>query len=462
MATPSKSIILNLQQQRPHHQSETPNLAELDFIGEYQEFTKATQVPRLFNSWASVIGISAVLSQQTWIKHSFYNVYPNLYVMLIGKPGTGKGTSCAILKEILDHAGYSKFAPNKTTQQKFLTDLESGFEFSHSSSESNEREIDDYFGGTNSTSIDLMQKSIRACSDVLILAEEFNNFMGTDNQDFISLLTELWSYGGTYRDRIKTGKSVTIPNPCVNLFGGNTNEGFSMAFPSKLLGQGFLARFILVYGSVSERSRSAFPDPPEAGRAQILGNLLHKIQGEIVGEYEFTSGGKMGAEKVFSYYPGPEDGRFEHYRTRRFVQFLKLCICFAASNHEKQITELAVIRANTLLVATEAEMSKALGEFGKSRNSEIANKIMQHLYAAHRPVTIKQIYKLIANDIAKYGELTDLIENLTRAEKIQFIGGDKKGEGGWLARQEMKRKAGEMQEMERWVDRSYYEWLREM
>lgn len=434
-----------------------------DFISAYQSFTRATQVPHLFNAWASVIGISSILAHNVWIRHSFYNVYPNLYIMLIGKPGTGKGTSCAILKEILDHAGFSKFAPNKTTQQKFLVDLEAGFEFSHGGTSRREREINDYFGGEPSIGSESPAGS-RLCSDVLILAEEFNNFMGTDNQDFISLLTELWSYNGTYRDRIKTGVSVSIPNPCINLFGGNTNEGFSMAFPSKLLGQGFLARFILVYGSVSEQGggRTAFPEPPEAGRAQGLGKNLREMAGGVAGEYGFTEGGRLGAEKVFAHYPGPEDGRFEHYRTRRFVQFLKLCLCFAASSREKQISENSVVRANTLLFATEAEMAKALGEFGKSRNSEISNKIMQYLYSAHRPVTIKQIYKLIANDISKYSELTDIMENLTRAEKIQLIAGAGKGESGWLARQEYKKKAGEMQEIERWVDRRYYEWLREM
>lgn len=427
-----------------------------DFVSNYREFTKATQVPHLFNSWASVIGISSILAQQVWVKHSFYNVYPNLYVMLIGKPGTGKGTSCTILKEILDHALYTKFAPNKTTQQKFLTDLEAGFEYSHTSDPNgNERTINEYFGPES-------PPSGRPCSDVLILAEEFNNFMGTDNQDFISLLTELWSYNGTYRDRIKTGKSVAIPNPCINLFGGNTNEGFSMAFPSKLLGQGFLARFILVYGSISERSRTAFPDPPESGEAQRLGGILSTIRSGTMGEYEFTDGGKVGAEKVFGAYPGPEDGRFEHYRTRRFVQFLKLCLCFAASAYEKKISENSVVRANTLLFATEAEMAKALGEFGKSRNSEISNKIMQYLYSAHRPVTIKQIYKLVANDIAKYTELQEIMENLTRAEKIQLIAGDKKGESGWLARQEIRKREIDMQDAERWIDRKYYEWLREM
>lgn len=450
----SLAPIINL---RPSSPNDDPS--SQDFLRGYQEFIRATQVPHLFNAWASVLAVSTILSQQVWVNHSYYRVFPNLYAMMIGKPGTGKGTTCNILKEILDHAGYTKFAPDKSTQQKFLMDLEEGFEFSHTHSKGTERTLDSYFDESTSGAKDTAG---RLCSDVLILAEEFNLFMGTDNQDFITLLTKLWSYYGTYRDRIKTGISVAIPNPCINLFGGNTNEGFSMAFPSKLLGQGFLARFILVYGAINERSRTAFPEPPIPGRAQSLGENLRGIQSEAVGEFQFSTGGRMGAEKVFEFYPGPEDGRFEHYRTRRFVQFLKLCICFTASAHEKEISENSVVRANTLLFATEAEMAKALGEFGKSRYSETSNKIMQYLYSANRPVTIKQIYKLVANDIAKETELQDIMGNLQRAEKIQLIAGVGRGESGWLARQERGKRPGELQEIERWVDRKYYEWLREM
>lgn len=427
-----------------------------DFLHNYRSYVAHTHVPRLYHEWASIIAVSSILSQQVWITRGTYRVFPNLYVMLIGAPGTGKGTTCHILKGVLDAAKFTKFAPNRTTLQKFLTDLEAGFENSHSSDPGTQSSsVDDYFGAGE----DFQQ---RLCSDVLVLAEEFNNFMGTDNYDFISLLTELWSYYGPYRDRIKTGKSVAITNPCVNLLGGNTHDGFTMAFPPKILGQGFLARFILVHGSVSGQEESAFPDSPEIGGIGKLGEQLRSIQGNTSGELSFTSAGKLGAETVIKFYRGPEDGRFENYRTRRFVQFLKLCISIAAANGESEISDKTVITANTLLVATEAEMGKALGEFGKSRNSDVANKIMHVLYNAHKPVTLKELWVHVSRDITKYSEFSEIIQNLQSTEKIMPIKGEKFT--GYLAKQEgiMQMSKADEKEARKWIDAEYYNYLREM
>lgn len=384
--------------------------------------------------------------------------------MLIGKPGTGKGTASYILKDILDHAQFVKFAPDRTTKEKFLLDLEQGFEFSHTASAGTESKLDSYFTDESIFSTAIGE---RLCSDVFILAEEFNDFLGSDNIDFISLLTKMWSYKGTYRQRIKTGRSVAIPSPCINLLGGNTHEGFSMAFPSKLLGQGFLARFILVHGSISHRAEIAFPDSPERDNSDIqrqLGESLVEIQAGTIGAIPFTNAARVGAQQIIRNFRGPEDGRFENYAGRRFVNFLKLCICFAASAGEKEIGERTMIMANTLLYATEAEMPKALGEFGKSRHSEVTNKVMQHLYTAHLPVTVKQIFKLITNDLNKSTELTDILESLLKSDKIQWVDGMKKGEGGYLAKQDVKLRASEqdMAAASKWIDVNYYNYLREI
>lgn len=428
-----------------------------DFLNTYRAYTSSAFVPRLYSAWAGIMAISSILSHQVWITRDFYRIYPNLYVMMIGKPGTGKGTSAYILKEILNAASFSKYAPDRTTKEKFLLDLEQGFEFSHTSSAGTDGTLDSYFSSAG-------ESEPRLCSDVLILAEEFNDFMGSDNIDFITLLTALWSYSGTYRQRIKTGRSVAIPRPCINLFGGNTHEGFAMAFPSKLLGQGFLARFILVYGSISGTEEIAFPKSPRVGGAGLLGGKLLEIQRDLTGEIPFSQSGRVGAEQVIRYYKGPEDGRFENYRTRRFVQFLKLCICFAASSGEKEVSERTVVRANTLLYATEGEMGKALGEFGKSRNSETANKIMQFLYAAHHPVSVKQLMKLTSNDVNKPSELSDILANLLGAEKIQFVKSISGREGGYLPRQDVKivDTQRDEQEAKRWIDAEWYNYLRGM
>ena len=66
-------------------------------------------------------------------------------------------------------------------------------------------------------------------------------------------------------------------------------------------------------------------------------------------------------------------------------------------------------------------------EFGKSRHSEVSNKVMQYLYTAHMPVTVKQLFKLISNDLNKPSEMTDIIENFAKSREDSM---DRWGEEG--------------------------------
>ena len=78
--------------------------------------------------------------------------------------------------------------------------------------------------------------------------------------------------------------------------------------------------------------------------------------------------------------------------------------------------------ANTILTYTEADMPKALGEFGKSKDSETSGKIMQAIYDATnegRMLTAVELMKVIRTDITKMTELGDILLKLQNAGMIQ-------------------------------------------
>ena len=122
-------------------------------------------------------------------------------------------------------------------------------------------------------------------SEMFIMADEFNDFFGNGNIEFFSLLGTLWDFNGTYRNRIKNGKSVSISNPTVSILGGNTPTGFSLAFPSDILGQGFFSRILLIYGEPNGR-RIAFPPAPSQARTSALVETLRNIKATVWGPAE--------------------------------------------------------------------------------------------------------------------------------------------------------------------------------
>lgn len=387
------------------------------FLDAYEKYSSThVEIPTLYYRWAARLAVSATLGKRVWVTRGHFRIYPNLYVLLIGGPGTGKGVTCGILQTIMQLSGYTAFAADRSTKEKFLTDLADGFNFRMESSESFDR---------------LWQEDDSAPEprECFILAEEFNDFIGLNNFEFIGLLTKLWSYSGVYSNRLKTGRSVEIFEPCLNLFGGNTHAGFTMAFPPEVMGQGFLARMLLVYGE-STGKRVTFPPPPDEKQRTELAQSLSKLKYFHQGEMILGDATRSLLDEINQTWRGFDDDlRFAHYGTRRFTQFVKLCIVEAAAENSPEVSVDHVLRANTLLLDTEALMPKALGEFGKSRNAEVNSKIMQALHETTKPLNVKTLWKLVSNDLESPADLAKVLQGLQEADKILHT---KEGGGGFL------------------------------
>lgn len=68
-------------------------------------------------------------------------------------------------------------------------------------------------------------------------------------------------------------------------------------------------------------------------------------------------------------------------------------------------------------------MPKALGEFGKSRNSDVSHKVTTLLSRELRPFSFKEVWKHVSQDLEKMQDLQNLLQNLVLADKIIAVPG---------------------------------------
>ena len=78
-----------------------------DFISEYLAYTQNNEAPAMYHRWSIITAMSAYLDRDYYIKQGHFNIYPNLYTILIGGPGTKKNTAINITKKLLRKANYS-------------------------------------------------------------------------------------------------------------------------------------------------------------------------------------------------------------------------------------------------------------------------------------------------------------------------------------------------------------------
>lgn len=395
----------------------------MDLISEYLDYVKETEPPYVFHRWSCITSIGALLGRNFYLPFGHSRIFPNIYCMFIGDAASRKSSAIKINKKLLGAADYENFGADKTSKEKFLLDLEGLTPDEPGAT-----------GGTYdaTTATNLWEgKDFREPREVFIVADEWNEFAGTGNLEFYTLLGNLWDWDDERRDysyRLKNSKSVSIFQPTVNILGGNTPENFAKAFPPEIIGQGFLSRMILVHGEKSGR-KYTIPLTPTTEATNKIVSSLKSIRSTPTAAATISPRAIAMLDSLYREWTEIDDVRFKSYSNRRFTQLLKLSLIFTASRGLREIDEDIVVAANTTLSASEAVMPKALGEFGKSKNSDIANKVMDVLNRSNRALGLKDIWKHVVGDLERMGQLTDILQALLQAEKVLLVTGK-----GWLPR----------------------------
>ena len=387
------------------------------------DYNAKTESPLRYHQWGYMSILSSILGRQAWLPFGHDNIYPNQFIMLIGSPAARKSSAVKAAINLLKAADYRTISRGRTSKEKFLLDLSGHVDDTGTKhnpnlnlSDGNKKAIENLF---DSDIGDLDSGGVDDVAETLIAADEFNNYIGTGNYEFISLLGELWDCPNDYPVRVKNSKSYTIYNICVNILSGNTPTGFSAAFPPEILGQGFASRLLLVYG---ERTnvKTTLPTPPDIEIVAELVEHLQKIKMLVTGEFklDLNSEAYAAIDWLYNNWKPLDDSRFANYSGRRFSHLLKLTLLFTANAIRTTICLEDVIAANTLLTVTEHEMPRALGEFGRSRNSEVSNKIMEFLLNSDTPHSMASLWEHFHVDLDKQDTLVGIVTGLARAKKI--------------------------------------------
>jgi len=381
-----------------------------DFFTAYMDYADIdnSEAPATYHRWVCASMVGALLGRGIHFQLGPHRIFPNQYIMLMGSPGTRKGSAMGIGKGLLKSLNYSRFAADKTSKERFLMDMKST----------------DLVAGFD----DLESIELDAASESYICAGEFTDFIGQNNMEFVTMLTNLWDNLSEYTQPKITGKSVKIEKPTVNLLGGNTVQGFALAFPPEALGNGFLSRVLMIH---SEPSGIKIPWPMEldTGKKSALIDRL-KIVKELTGVFGISKAAKEIGREIYSKEIPVDDPRFIHYAQRRQIHLLKLSLILAASDLATDISEEHMIRANTMLALAEKVMPRALGEYGKNKYAVVAGAIIEYLLHRTLPASSTDIWKVVHKDVSKVTELAEILSSLKAADKIQVL--TIKGKSGYM------------------------------
>lgn len=389
------------------------------FTSTYTELAKTSEASEVLYAWAALSGTAAALGRNIGLPFGSGSIYPNLYINFVGDPGTRKSSAIKQCNSLLGKSGYDSFCGDKVTLQKLLCDLAGVDE----SGEVPDKPSKD-FSLDKVTLEGLGYKGPQALpdySEMFICQDEFSDFIGQNNFPMIAWLGNAWDIAKAYEYRIRTGASLWIPTPTINILGGTTPGQFVNIFPTSVADQGFLSRMILVSAAATNK-KFHHPAPPDARAVAAVIEHWKRIRATVKGIVKVTPEADELLKAIYHDWKPLEDGRFAFYSTRRHTQLLKLCMIAAADRYSLAITPTDVIFANTLLLYTERHMPDALGAFGKEDNSDVSNRIVDLINRSNKPLSPHEIYPTIQRDIL-YPDFMKLIASLTQGSMVQLANG---------------------------------------
>jgi hypothetical protein len=362
-----------------------------DWLSSYIEYVEDTEPAYIYKIWVGMSTIASCLQRKCFAQWD-KKIYPNLYVVLVGPSGCRKGTAMYPAASMLDELGIKR-AAEAITREALIRELRT----------------------SSNTHIDPKTERPMMHSSLTIASEELTVFLGYNNLQLISDLTDWYDCKQRWTYRTKNQGSDEIQGVWVNLIGATTPDILQATLPTDAVGGGLTSRIIFSYAA---KKGKIVPVPFLINNNQELRDNLVMDLSEIctmVGQFKFTD---TFVNKFADWYVSQEDHppfddyRFGGYIQRRPTHMIKMSMIMSASRtNDMIITERDFDSALDLLLATEREMPKTFGGYGQSENASMLPRIMAEI-GNKKETTFPDLMRKFSRDVTPR-QLQEIIYTLT-------------------------------------------------
>lgn len=299
-----------------------------DWIETFVDHSKSRGSPEIFRRWAAISAVAATLERKVWLQSNFGTTYPNLYIFMVGPPGSGKSVAsnqAMEYAEALDSKKHGKL----------------------------------HFGANNLSRASLMDSLARATREIMrpreipnfvrynaltVHARELQVLIPGWDTEFMAHLTDLWDCK-PYREEKRGGDlKMEIPNTWLNLLGDCPPSYLGDALPISAWESGFISRTILVFSSAEAKLPLSFASINlsdfDAKHAALTSDLaaIHELYGEMLMTEDAAAA--MVAWNDMGCPPRVTHPRLQNYNARRVAHLMKLCMVASAARSDELIITL--------------------------------------------------------------------------------------------------------------------------
>lgn len=264
--------------------------------------------PERFRRWAGIGLVAAALGRRVWTEVVRGRpIFPNLYTLLVGPPGTGKNEAIMPAKGVMGAATTERMSPNAITAQKLV----------------------EWLGEAPPEVIDGMV--VKNCAVSAFVAEWAVLMRNSANTDMMGCFADLYDNPDVYDASTISRGADHLENVCVNIMAGVTPAWFADGFPVNAFEQGLPARLHLIWGEPSGRPPALFEEAIPLDTSPLLPDVrrLQQLTGMIEWAPEAKAAFKNWVDNGMV--PVLQEPMLQSYNNRRLVHTAKLALIAAVS-----------------------------------------------------------------------------------------------------------------------------------
>lgn len=385
------------------------------------KYTENLQSPMIHRLWAAITMVGGACERRVWVKTGDYVDNPNLYVLLVAPPGTGKG----VIDDVRD--------------LWINTDEPSGGKAFHVASDSmTHASIVDELNKAESVRLIPLRSQSLVYHTLLVPAEEFRVLLPAYETSFISKLDRIWNNPYEYKESRRHGpvKELSILRPQLTILGGAQPAYFASHFPAEAWNTGLIRRIIMVYAD-TRPTKDIFLEMEnrESHRSDLLWQLGHIST--LYGQALYT---QQAATIIRDWHmsgnpPEPNHPRLVYYNNSRTQFLIKLALISAISRtSDKTIHQLDVTRALEWLLEAESFMPDTFRAMAGKSDTEVLDELHYYITGLYlkskKGVSTQEIWKFLSQRLPS--EKIDKV--FITAERINIIARTPSNQDLWLPR----------------------------
>ena len=380
---------------------ETENILEL-FLYAAGE----SEIPTSWIKWSGISAIAASLSDRVYYRKYAWKVLPpNMYIMLVGDSGLGKGGAMDFALQFIDPR--MNLLYGSTTKQSLIDRM---------CGEAEEGEM--------------------SKSKVFIIQDELGEAVGSGQvaDAFIKAMTGWYgATSGTIEENTRMhGRKVVSDPPCINWLSGTTNEWLRDAVDYKAMMSGFFGRVCTVPGKSDYDNRIYRPQIVR-DYDQVVGYLKERFE-ELTylnGEFQMLPAAEELDREWYENRPKPSQGmepfwRREHALILKLAMILSVCDYMDLVIHPKHI-----IGAQELVREIRSYMPEVIEHAAKGGVTTAASRVQAKIYEHKLGINRTDLLRFMNRFGLKAMDLDTIITHLSQQDLVET---SKRGQRTWYIR----------------------------